>query len=108
MNIQVDNLCQFLPQDKVCNFAALSFQDLLKETEKAVGSEAMLQLHNQLIDLRKQEKELDLVRNHSILLFTQLANTRTWKTLGRFKTSTKKCRKRCFEIPRTSTMAQKN
>ncbi len=34
LNIQVDNLCQFLPQDKVANFAQLSPQELLRETEK--------------------------------------------------------------------------
>ena len=36
LNIQVDNLCQFLPQDKVANFAQLSPQELLRETEKVI------------------------------------------------------------------------
>lgn len=61
LNIQVDNLCQFLPQDRVVNFAALSSQELLRETEKAAGSNAMLEMHDKLIELRKREKELELV-----------------------------------------------
>jgi chromosome segregation ATPase len=62
LNIQVDNLCQFLPQDKVSNFAALSPQELLRETEKAVGSDSMLAMHDTLINLRKVVKELEIVR----------------------------------------------
>lgn len=30
-NIQVDNLCQFLPQDRVQDFAKLNQQELLKQ-----------------------------------------------------------------------------
>ena len=37
LNIQVGNLCQFLPQDKVADFAKMSQQELLENTEKAVG-----------------------------------------------------------------------
>jgi hypothetical protein len=33
-NVQLDNLCQFLPQDKVVEFARLNPQQLLEETEK--------------------------------------------------------------------------
>ena len=35
-NIQVGNLCQFLPQEKVADFAKLNSEDLLENTEKAV------------------------------------------------------------------------
>lgn len=58
LNVQVDNLCQFLPQDKVCSFAALSSSELLRETEKAVGSEEMLARHDELIRLRNDSKAL--------------------------------------------------
>jgi len=37
LNIQVENLTQFLPQDRVCEFAGLSRERLLEETLKAVG-----------------------------------------------------------------------
>jgi chromosome segregation ATPase len=37
LNIQVDNLCQFLPQDRVADFPKMSPQQLLENTEKCVG-----------------------------------------------------------------------
>jgi len=58
MNIQVDNLVQFLPQDRVCKFAELRPNELLIETEKAVGSQEMLELHNRLIELRTKQKNV--------------------------------------------------
>ncbi|KAK9480879.1 P-loop containing nucleoside triphosphate hydrolase protein [Lipomyces japonicus] len=54
--VQIDNLCQFLPQDKVASFASMSPQDLLLETERATGSAEMLPNHNKLIELHKQFK----------------------------------------------------
>jgi hypothetical protein len=50
-----------LPQDKVGNFAQLTPQELLRETEKAAGTESMLILHDKLIGLKKELKSLDLV-----------------------------------------------
>ena len=38
LGIQVDNLCQFLPQDKVSDFARMTQQELLENTEKAVST----------------------------------------------------------------------
>ena len=37
LNIQVGNLVQFLPQEKVADFARMSPQELLESTEKAVS-----------------------------------------------------------------------
>ncbi|RDD45130.1 Structural maintenance of chromosomes protein 5 [Trichoplax sp. H2] len=53
-NIQVDNLCQFLPQDKVVEFARLSNEDLLKETEKTINPE-LYQKHQKLLNFRSGE-----------------------------------------------------
>lgn len=36
LHIQVDNLCQFLPQEKVAEFTNMSKCDLLENTEKCV------------------------------------------------------------------------
>jgi len=36
LGIQVGNLCQFLPQEKVTDFARMTPQELLENTEKAV------------------------------------------------------------------------
>ncbi|KAJ3090460.1 Structural maintenance of chromosomes protein 5 [Quaeritorhiza haematococci] len=58
-SIQVDNLCQFLPQDKVCEFATMTPPVLLKATERAVGGTKLLEHHERLIELRKQEKSAE-------------------------------------------------
>jgi len=52
-NIQLDNLCQFLPQDRVVEFAKLSTQNLLLETETAISSE-LHEAHITLVSLKKE------------------------------------------------------
>jgi chromosome segregation ATPase len=56
LSIQIDNLCQFLPQDKVSEFAALSPVELLQHTQRAAAPEYMLEWHEDLKKLRKEEK----------------------------------------------------
>ncbi|KAF2745842.1 structural maintenance of chromosomes protein 5 [Sporormia fimetaria CBS 119925] len=63
--IQIDNLCQFLPQDRVVEFASLTPIALLRETLRAAASEEMVQWHDDLKLLRTQEKE-DEMRQQSI------------------------------------------
>lgn len=72
LRIQVDNLCQFLPQDKVVMFARLTPIQLLMETEKAIGSGELWDLHQQLItgtykqteDRKEAERlQIELTRN---------------------------------------------
>ncbi|XP_050842809.1 structural maintenance of chromosomes protein 5 isoform X3 [Serinus canaria] len=58
-NIQVDNLCQFLPQDKVGEFTKLSKIELLEATEKSIGSPEMYQFHCELKNFREKERELE-------------------------------------------------
>jgi len=60
LGIQVDNLCQFLPQDRVSEFAALSPIELLHETQRAAAAPEMLAWHDELKSLRKGQKELQL------------------------------------------------
>ncbi|KAF2116844.1 P-loop containing nucleoside triphosphate hydrolase protein [Lophiotrema nucula] len=59
-SIQIDNLCQFLPQDRVVEFAQLSPVDLLTHTQRAAAPEQMVVWHEQLKDLRKKEKALEV------------------------------------------------
>lgn len=56
LSIQIDNLCQFLPQDKVSEFAALSPVELLLQTQRAAAPEQMLEWHEKLKELRKDQK----------------------------------------------------
>lgn len=71
LHIQVDNLCQFLPQDRVVEFAACTPVGLLHETLRAAAPEYMLEWQAELKDLHadlktEQEKansESELLKN---------------------------------------------
>ncbi|XP_061366139.1 structural maintenance of chromosomes protein 5-like [Gastrolobium bilobum] len=68
-NIQVNNLTQFLPQDRVCEFAKLTPVQLLEETEKAVGDPQLPEQHCALVDKSRALKhiELSLEKNEGTL-----------------------------------------
>ncbi|XP_055022058.1 structural maintenance of chromosomes protein 5 isoform X2 [Boleophthalmus pectinirostris] len=59
LRIQVSNLCQFLPQEKVGEFAKMSKTELLEATEKSVGPPEMYAYHCELKNFRTKEKELE-------------------------------------------------
>ncbi|KAI4154444.1 MAG: hypothetical protein L6R39_001385 [Caloplaca ligustica] len=54
--IQIDNLCQFLPQDKVVEFAAMTPVELLRSTQRAVAPQEMLDMHDELKEHRQKQK----------------------------------------------------
>lgn len=58
MNIQIDNLCQFLPQDKVVEFAAMTPVELLQSTQRAAAGPEMLRHHEDLKKLRAHQREV--------------------------------------------------
>lgn len=58
-NIQVNNLTQFLPQDRVCEFAKLTPVQLLEETEKAVGDPQLPVHHRALVEKSRELKQLE-------------------------------------------------
>ena len=50
-NIQIGNLCTFLPQEKVGNFSGFDSRQLLLETEKTIGhNEELFNQHQDLIE----------------------------------------------------------
>ena len=57
--IQIDNLCQFLPQDKVASFAGLSPVQLLHETLRAAAPPEMIEWHKELSSLHKERKTIE-------------------------------------------------
>ncbi|KIM26760.1 hypothetical protein M408DRAFT_330371 [Serendipita vermifera MAFF 305830] len=65
-DVQVANLCSFLPQDRVNEFAKLKPEELLVETQKVAGHKKLNDWHNQLIraseDLRVIKETLDAER----------------------------------------------
>ncbi|PTB43991.1 hypothetical protein M441DRAFT_132901 [Trichoderma asperellum CBS 433.97] len=58
LKIQVDNLCQFLPQDRVVEFAACTPVELLHETLRAAAPEEMQKWHRQLQEYHKDKKDI--------------------------------------------------
>lgn len=52
-HVQLDNLCQFLPQDRVAAFASMKPQEMLWETEKALGDSTLQDAHRRLVELQK-------------------------------------------------------
>ncbi|KAI0287939.1 hypothetical protein B0F90DRAFT_1827934 [Multifurca ochricompacta] len=63
LNIQVGNLCSFLPQDKVSEFAHMSSQQLLRETQRAAGDPHLTSWHDTLISAGKEMAQLAEVLN---------------------------------------------
>lgn len=59
-NIQVDNLCQFLPQDRVQDFAKMNKQQLLQQTQIAICRHDLIEKQMELIKIRDQHKDLEL------------------------------------------------
>eukprot|EP00854_Cymbomonas_tetramitiformis_P016509 gene16509-19603_t len=69
MNVQLDNLCQFLPQDRVVAFAQLNPRDLLLETEKAIEGAELYKQHKDLIEKRNDIRGLETTaREHEAQL----------------------------------------
>eukprot|EP00088_Acartia_fossae_P007559 TRINITY_DN1355_c0_g1_i1.p1 TRINITY_DN1355_c0_g1~~TRINITY_DN1355_c0_g1_i1.p1 ORF type:complete len:1045 (-),score=359.52 TRINITY_DN1355_c0_g1_i1:421-3555(-) len=62
LGIQVDNLCQFLPQDKVHDFSKLNNIALLNSTIEAVGETGLKEKH---FELKERQKEYD--EGHGLL-----------------------------------------
>ncbi|KAI9170146.1 hypothetical protein LWI28_023305 [Acer negundo] len=58
-NIQVNNLTQFLPQDRVCEFAKMTPIQLLEETEKAVGDPRLPVQHRALVEKSRELKKIE-------------------------------------------------
>lgn len=52
LNVQVGNLCQFLPQERVQDFAKQNPQELFASTQKSVCDEEMINTFDQLKELR--------------------------------------------------------
>ncbi|KAI0722553.1 P-loop containing nucleoside triphosphate hydrolase protein, partial [Earliella scabrosa] len=62
LNVQVSNLCTFLPQDRVAEFARMTPQQLLRETQRAAGNENLTAWHDTLISSGKELKQIQEVR----------------------------------------------
>lgn len=59
INIDVNNLCQILPQERVVEFSRLNSKDLLFSTEKSIGNVNMYEQHMKLIELSSEIVDLE-------------------------------------------------
>ncbi|XP_037540129.1 structural maintenance of chromosomes protein 5 [Nematolebias whitei] len=86
LHIQVSNLCQFLPQEKVGEFAKMSKIELLEATEKSVGPPEMYEYHCELKNFRTKERELenDLKEKASFLEKAKQRNERNKHDVNRY------------------------
>lgn len=83
LGIQLENLCQFLPQDKVGDFAKLNNVDRLVETERAVLGDDAVALHTELSEqyARHSAKEGE----HGTLTQTIVTQERDFERLKKDK-----------------------
>ena len=69
-NIQTDNLCQFLPQDKVHDFSKMNSKELLSKTIDAVGAQQLRSDHESLKSIQqdlKNKEERFKAKQHVLL-----------------------------------------
>ncbi|GJN87793.1 hypothetical protein Rhopal_000748-T1 [Rhodotorula paludigena] len=59
LQVQVGNLCTFLPQDRVSSFASMAPPELLRETQRAAGNQNLTRWHKLLIAEFKKAKEAE-------------------------------------------------
>ncbi|GMM34370.1 DNA repair ATPase [Saccharomycopsis crataegensis] len=85
LNLQLNNLCCFLPQDKVSSFAALKPEALLMETERATDPH-LLEQHEKLIELDASRYEIkkELERNEENLANIEASRERLKEEAEKF------------------------
>ncbi|KAG0471710.1 hypothetical protein HPP92_016256 [Vanilla planifolia] len=91
-NIQVNNLTQFLPQDRLFEFAKLTPVQLLQETVKAVGNPQLQVQHYSLVEKRGELKDLEvsIAKNQETMNQLKALNVQQEKDVERVETMEKK------------------
>jgi len=84
LNIQLDNLCQFLPQDRVQEFSKMDSYTLLRSTQEAMGRTQLTDRHDRLMNFNDTVKQLE----HSIKNSESLINMKQ-QQLGRLQRDVK-------------------
>ncbi|KAJ3780522.1 hypothetical protein GGU10DRAFT_391209 [Lentinula aff. detonsa] len=86
LGVQVGNLCSFLPQDKVSEFAMMTPQQLLKETQKAAGDTNLTRWHETLIGAGKESSLIKekILSDHSQLTQMNARNAAIEREVDRY------------------------
>ncbi|KDQ64067.1 hypothetical protein JAAARDRAFT_116577 [Jaapia argillacea MUCL 33604] len=87
LNVGVTNLCSFLPQDKVAEFARMSPQELLRETQRAAGDANLTSWHETLIGAGKELAQVTemLTSDRDSLKTMEERNANLEREVERFK-----------------------
>ncbi|KAJ7595202.1 P-loop containing nucleoside triphosphate hydrolase protein [Mycena floridula] len=72
LNVQVGNLCSFLPQDKVTEFACMSPPELLKETQRAAGNSHLTSWQETLISEGRELRSMQEMITNETNQITQM------------------------------------
>jgi hypothetical protein len=72
-DIDTNNLCQLLAQDRVVELSRMSAPDLLVETERSICNGALYTKHDKLIKLRQEHSELMQVRSPVVVFVRRRA-----------------------------------
>lgn len=64
--MRTSDVLQFLPQDKVVEFARMDQYELLVATEKAIGDASLYETHQKLIERRNATKEVEAVSTDAV------------------------------------------
>ncbi|RLN53805.1 hypothetical protein BBJ28_00008228 [Nothophytophthora sp. Chile5] len=85
--IQIDNLCQFLPQDKVGEFSRMNPVQLLKATENAITDGDLASRHEHIIELQNSmsDKGRELEHARSSLELKKSENSEREKEVERIE-----------------------
>jgi chromosome segregation ATPase len=66
-NVQIENLCQFLPQDRVQDFTKMNPQELLKNTQISVCPQEIVDTFQKLIEKRGEQKDVSKVNADNLI-----------------------------------------
>ncbi|KUF93520.1 NADH dehydrogenase 1 alpha subcomplex subunit 9 [Phytophthora nicotianae] len=86
-HIQIDNLCQFLPQDKVGEFSRMNAVQLLKATENAITDSDLAAKHEEIIELQHSmsDKGRELEHARAALELKKSENAQRQKEVERIE-----------------------
>ncbi|KPV76806.1 uncharacterized protein RHOBADRAFT_51796 [Rhodotorula graminis WP1] len=87
LQVQVGNLCTFLPQDRVASFAMMTPPELLRETQHAAGNENLTKWHQVLIAEYKhlKESQIEVARLSDVLTRKQTKQAEAEKEVRAFE-----------------------
>lgn len=77
LHIDINNLCQVLPQERVVEFSRLTPKELLVSTEKSIGDVNLYDNHMRLIQLSNEANKLDTAINSCNAFIMKLNSYKT-------------------------------